>query len=611
MCGIFGYIGEKDALPILLDGLKRLEYRGYDSSGVALMEDGTLTVRKARGRLTNLEARLADQPVSGHTGIGHTRWATHGGPTDENAHPHMDNAERFAVVHNGIIENHAELRGWLEREGYVFHSQTDTEVVAHLLAHCWKGDLREAVQDTVAYLKGSFALCVLCRDIPGTICCTRLDSPLVIGLADGEQFIASDIPALLPHTREVILLNDRELALVTADGCVCFNAFGQKIDKEVQTIEWKQESADLGGYPHFMLKEIHEQPAALQALLDACVEEQNGKLRFHKGAMPVEPEAARAAGRVLLVGCGSAYHAAAVGERAIEAWTRLPVEIDIASEFRYRDPIIRPDDLCVFISQSGETADTLAALRLASKTARTMGIVNAVGSTLSREADGVLYTHAGPEIAVATTKGYTTQVMALLLLGLYLASARGQMDDEALSTALKGLMETPARAGSLLQNIGAIQRFASENADQRSVFYIGRGMDYALSMEASLKLKEITYAHSEAYAAGELKHGTIALIEPGTLVVALATQPDLVDKTLSNIIEVKARGAKILTLTTVSLQARMEEVSDTLWAIPDCEAVSLPCLGILPMQLMAYYVALARGCDVDKPRNLAKSVTVE
>ncbi len=611
MCGIFGYVGEQDALPILLDGLKRLEYRGYDSAGVAVMEGENLQVRKARGRIQNLVGLLEKAPIYGTTGIGHTRWATHGEPSDVNAHPHIDSEGRFAVVHNGIIENHEALRRWLEQEGYVFRSQTDTEVVSHLLAYCWRGDLKQTVQDAVRLLSGSFALGVLCRDVPGTICCTRLDSPLVIGLSKGETFIASDIPALLAHTRDVLLLEDGELAMVTKDGCECFNAFGQPIDRESTTVDWQAQSADLGEYPHYMMKEMHEQPAALRAVLDAYVQCRDGKSAFGEGAFPISEEKAKSLERMLLVGCGSAYHAAAAGKTIIESLARLPVEIDVASEFRYRDPILTQGDLCVFISQSGETADTLAAMRLAAKRCETLGIVNAVGSTLAREVGGVLYTHAGPEIAVATTKGYTTQVMALVLLSLYLAKARGEMGEDEVSKKLNFLAQTPAQADTILESVRHIQRFASENADHRSVFYIGRGLDYALAMEASLKLKEITYAHSEAYAAGELKHGTIALIEPDTLVVAIATQPHLVDKTLSGIREVRARGAKVLTLTTQSLRERALPVSDELWVIPDTDPIGLPVLGILPMQLFAYYTALARGCDVDKPRNLAKSVTVE
>ncbi len=611
MCGIFGYVGKRDALPILLDGLSRLEYRGYDSAGVALLSDGELSVRKARGRLANLHALLAEAPVSGTTGIGHTRWATHGGPSDENAHPHTDNVGRFAVVHNGIIENHAKLRQWLESEGCIFTSQTDTEVIAHLLGHFWHGDLRRAVHDAVHRLHGSFALCVLCRDVPDTICCTRVDSPLVIGLAEGEQFIASDIPALLPHTREMLILKDREMAMVTPEGCVCYGEYGQPMDHAVETIAWERESADLGGYAHYMLKEMHEQPAAMRAVLNAYTMQEGERRVFRPDAIPLSVETARGLGRLLLVGCGSAYHAAAVGKAAIERLARLPVEIDIASEFRYRDPILRADDLAVFISQSGETADTLAALRLAEKHARTLGIVNATGSTLAREADSVLYTLAGPEIAVATTKGYTTQVLVLLLLALYLAQVRGRMDADDVSFALEGLSQAPAQAEALLNNPGPIQRFASAHADRRSVFYIGRGMDWAVAMEASLKLKEISYAHSEAYAAGELKHGTIALVEPGTLVVALLTQEALADKMLSNIREVKARGAEVLALAVGALTLRIREEGDEAWALPDVEALALPLLAIMPMQLFAYHMALARGCDVDKPRNLAKSVTVE
>jgi len=611
MCGIFGYAGKKEALPILLEGLARLEYRGYDSAGVALLEGDTLAVRKARGRLDNLKDLLERAPIQGATGIGHTRWATHGGPSDENAHPHTDCEGRFAVVHNGIIENHMELRAWLEREGYAFTSQTDTEVIAHLLAHFWQGDLSRTVRECVRLLRGSFAMCVLCRDLPGTICCARMDSPLVIGLGEGENFLASDIPALLPYTRDVVLLEDRELAMITRDGVACYGAYGQNVTPSIDHIGLERHSADLGGYPHYMIKEIHEQPAAMRAALDAYTSAESGRVRFRDGVIPIPLDETRRLKRIILVGCGSAYHAAAVGKGMIERIARLPVEIDIASEFRYRDPILTPEDLCVFISQSGETADTLAAMRLAQKHSRTLGIVNVAGSSLAREAGSVLYTRAGPEIAVATTKGYITQVLVLALLALYLAYAHGRLEEAAVSETLGWLSQVPSLAEGVTVSLRHIQRFASEHYDRRSVFYIGRGADYATAMEASLKLKEITYAHSEAYAAGELKHGTIALIEPGALVVALVTQPALADKMLSNIREARARGAVVLALTARSLAPRVEPEVDEVWDIPDTGAVCMPMLSIIPMQILAYYMALARGKDVDKPRNLAKSVTVE
>ncbi len=611
MCGIFGYVGDKEALPILLEGLKSLEYRGYDSAGVAVLGQNGLCVRKAHGRLENLRQLLKTSPVSGTCGVGHTRWATHGGPTDENAHPHTDMQGRFAVVHNGIIENFGELRAWLMGEGYSFVSETDTEVIAHLLSHFWRGDLLKAVRDAVGLLRGSFALGVLCQDVPGTICATRVDSPLIVGVAGGEMLIASDIPALLPHTRRMVFLKDREMVLLTREGGSFFSAYGQPMEPTVDDIALDPGGADLGGYPHYMLKEMHEQPAALRAVLAAYTEAGEGLPALKAGMLPISPEAARGLGRLILVGCGSAYHAAVLGKAVIERLARLPVEVDIASEFRYRDPILRGDDLCIFISQSGETADTLAALRLAAKRSRTLGIVNAVGSTLSREADGVLYTLAGPEIAVATTKGYMTQVMALVLVALYLAKARGKMDDEAVGAAIQGLSQAPAHLEALLDAQEEYRRFATEHVGRRSVFYLGRGADYAVALEASLKLKEVSYIHSEAYAAGELKHGTIALIEPGALVVALSTEEALVEKMRSNIREVKARGAEVLVLTTKALHTRLAEEADVLWTLPDAHQLALPLLSIAPMQALAYAMALARGCDVDKPRNLAKSVTVE
>ncbi len=611
MCGIVGYVGQRDALEILLDGLERLEYRGYDSAGVALSKSGEIGVRKARGRLSALRALLRDAPVSGTVGIGHTRWATHGEPTDENAHPHTDNSGEFAVVHNGIIENHAELRAWLEGQGYRFQSETDTEVVAHLLAHFWRGDFLNAAREAVTRLQGSFALCLLCRDDPEKIICAKKDSPLIIGLSDGEQYIASDIPALLPHTRRILILEDREMAIVTRQGCEILGAYGQPVAREPQTVAWDQKSADLNGFAHYMIKEIHDQPAAMRAVLDAYTEAENGVIRFKPAAMPFPPEAARAFRRLTLIGCGSAYHAAAVGKAAIERAARVPVEIDIASEFRYRNPIFQKDDLFVCVSQSGETADTLAALRLAKKHARTLAVVNALNSSIAREAHDAMYTLAGPEIAVATTKGYTTQVLCLILLALYLAEARGEMGEGDVSEALKAISQAPAKIEQIIENPQEIQRFASAHYDHRSVFFIGRGIDHAIAMESSLKLKEITYTHSEAYAAGELKHGTIALIEPGSLVVALVTQKELAAKSLLSVQEVKSRGAKVLAVTTNPLKGDAAGVADEVWSLPCEHPLCMPLVAIVPMQLLAYSVALARGCDIDKPRNLAKSVTVE
>ena len=607
MCGIFGYIGEKDALPILLRGLKCLEYRGYDSAGVALISGGALCVRKATGRLDALERVLHEKPVAGSVGVGHTRWATHGGPTDENAHPHTDAAGRFAVVHNGIIENHLALRALLEKEGYVFTSQTDTEVVAHLLARSWHGDLKTCVQEAVSHLRGSFALGILCREHPDVICCVRQDSPLAVGLGQGECFIASDIPALLPYTDRVIFPPEKTLVMVSRAGAVCFDAFGHPVALREERIAEERQSAELNGYPHYMLKEIDEQPAALRRQLAACVEE--GRLK--PGMLPVGDDALRRAARVLLVACGSAYHAACAGRLMIERLAGIPAEADVASEFRYREPVVHEDDLCVFISQSGETADTLAALRLAKEKACCMAIVNAAGSTLEREAGGALRQHAGPEIAVATTKGYLTQIQSLFLLALALGRAKGALDEARERELLTALTAVPARLEGVLTDRARIQRFAANNVDRRSVFYIGRGMDWAAAMEGSLKLKEISYAHSEAYAAGELKHGTIALIEPGSLVIALVTQPELGAKMESNIREVRARGAQVLALCAESAAPQIAPVADGVWLLPDAPWALAPLLSVPPMQLFAYYTALQRGCDVDKPRNLAKSVTVE
>lgn len=580
MCGIFGIVGTRDAAPIVMDALKRLEYRGYDSAGVAVLDGRRLQVRKAQGRLEKLQARLCESPVSGMTGIGQTRWATHGEPSDANAHPHTDAENRFAVVHNGIIENHAELRRELESSGVVFRSQTDTEVVAHLLSRAYRGDAARALSKTIPRLRGAYALAILCRDTPEAIYCVRHDSPLVVGMGEGEMLLASDPQAILPHTRRIARLPDNLPVTLTREGCAPALEF--------EETDLAERPADLDGWPHYMLKEIHEQPLSMQRLLA-------------RGEFPgiATPE------RVVLVGCGSAYHAACVGKLAIEKLARIPTEADIASEFRYRSPILTNRTLCVFISQSGETADTLAALRLTQgmpedKRPQTLGIVNVEGSTLAREAEHVLFTRAGAEIAVATTKGYITQALALLMLASRLSEK-----------ALPGLDAISEKAVGLLADDSDIRRYAARHAGCRSVFYIGRGMDYALAMEASLKLKEISYAHSEAYAAGELKHGTIALIEPGTPVIALATQEALLDKTLANIREVRARGAQVLALTMESMRGKLEDEAETIWTIPDVDPLLAPLLGIIPMQLFAYHVAVARGCDVDKPRNLAKSVTVE
>lgn len=611
MCGIVGYIGSEQSQPILLEGLSRLEYRGYDSAGIAVMEAGVIRLMKAKGRLKNLEERLKDRPLHGTIGIGHTRWATHGEPSDMNAHPHTDMKGHIAIVHNGIIENHDALRAMLTAKGCTFVSQTDTEVIAHLLHQLYHGDMLSALQRAQAMLEGSYALCVLTASEPDVLYCTRKDSPMVIGLSDGAQYVASDIPALIAHTRDVELLSDKEIAVLRRDSVHIYDAYGRERDLHPMRVDWDVEAAEKGGYAHFMLKEIHEEPAALQKTFSAHVDTKTMTLR--EDAFPFSAEDAAALSSLTIVACGTAYHAGVMGKYVIEKLARLPVVVDVASEYRYRDPMIGPGDLFLAISQSGETADTLAAMREAARLgAKTMALTNVVGSSIAREAgDNVLYTYAGPEIAVASTKAYITQVEMMILLAIDLALKRGTISAEKASALLTSLSEIPVKAEQVLGCAGEVQRFTSRYYDRKHVFYIGRGLDYALAMEASLKLKEVSYIMSEAYAAGELKHGTIALIEQGTLVCALMTQPQLADKTLSNIREVKSRGAKVLIVCPESLCEKARADAATLWTIPDTDPLLSPLLSIIPVQLLAYHMAVSRGCDVDKPRNLAKSVTVE
>ena len=609
MCGIVGYIGASPAQSILLEGLARLEYRGYDSAGVAIMEGSSIRLMKAKGRLANLSALLERTPLPGSMGIGHTRWATHGEPSDLNAHPHTDMKGHIAVVHNGIIENHARLRAMLESRGCTFASETDTEVIAHLLNHLWDGGMLTTLQRALPMLEGSYALAVICAAEPDALYCTRKDSPLVVGLSEGAQYIASDIPALIAHTRQVELLDDREIAILRRDSVAVYDAYGSPRSLHPTRIDWDVEAAEKGGYPHFMLKEIHEEPAALRKTFAAHTE--NHALR--PDAFPITTEEARALSSLTIVACGTAYHAGVIGQYAIERLARLSVVVDVASEFRYRQPLLGKDDLFLAISQSGETADTLAALREAARLgAKVMALTNVLGSSIAREAaPNVLYTHAGPEIAVASTKAYITQLEIMLLLAIDLAQKRGAVSPEEAARLLRAIAEMPAKAEALLTCEDTIARFASRYYDRKHVFYIGRSTDYALALEGSLKLKEISYIMSEAYAAGELKHGTIALIEEGTLVCALLTQPHLAEKTLSNIREVKSRGARVLVVCCESLQEKSAAIADEVWPIPDVDPLLAPLLAIIPLQLLAYYMAVSRGCDVDKPRNLAKSVTVE
>lgn len=607
MCGIVGYIGERCAAPILINGLKKLEYRGYDSAGVAVFDNGALKVVKCKGRLKCLEEKVANETLEGKVGIGHTRWATHGEPNDVNSHPHISNSGKIAVVHNGIIENYIKLKEFLQSKGYNFESDTDTEVVAHLVDYHYKGDLKEAVMSTISELEGSYALGVICSNCPDMFIAARKDSPLIVGLGRGENFIASDIPAILEHTRDIYILEDKEIAVLDKDNVKVFNIYGTEVKKEVFHVNWDVAAAEKSGYKHFMMKEMCEEPKVLKDTISPRIKD--GKIVLD--SINIEPEYLENIDRIHIVACGTAYHAGVVGKYLIEKLARIPVEVDVASEFRYRDPLLSDKDLVIIISQSGETIDTLFALRESKrKGARVLSIVNVVGSSIARESDEVLYTWAGPEIAVASTKAYNTQLAVLYLIACDFAKKRGTIDDEQLERIIEQLKEMPSVVDKVLQNKEAIQKFSSEHYNAKSIFFIGRGLDYALSMEGSLKLKEISYIHSEAYAGGELKHGTIALIEKGTLVVCPMTQDDLLEKMISNIREVKARGAVVLAITQEK-NKEVEKVADVVIKIPDVDPLVAPIAAITSMQLFAYYMAVQKGCDVDKPRNLAKSVTVE
>jgi glucosamine--fructose-6-phosphate aminotransferase (isomerizing) len=607
VCGIVGYIGDRQALPILIDGLKKLEYRGYDSAGVAVHNGMNININKAKGRLTVLEQRINRDELTGTLGIGHTRWATHGEPSDINSHPHTNQSGDIAVVHNGIIENYMKLKSWLQREGYAFASETDTEVVAHMINYYYNGDLVEAIRNTLDRIDGSYALGVIAKQHPDCMVVARKDSPLVIGLGDGENYIASDVPAILKYTRKVYFLDDKEIALLYRDKVEIINQYGEKVEKEVFEVTWDVEAAEKGGYQHFMLKEIHEEPKALRDTLIPRIADD----RIELGDISVTKEQLEKAGKIVIVACGTAYHAGVVGKYVIENLARIPVDVEIASEFRYKDPLINENNIIIIISQSGETADTLAALRMCKKAgARIIAITNVVGSTVSREADHVLYTWAGPEIAVASTKAYTTQLLCLYMMALDFADKMGRIPEEEYRQMLEEMKRLPELTQKILDSKQMMQKCADETFNANSIFYIGRGLDYAAAMEGSLKLKEISYIHSEAYAAGELKHGTIALIEEGTPVVALATQRNLFEKTLNNIKEVKARGAFVIAVA-VEGDTDIEREVDRVIYIPNTYNMFTPVLMAIPLQLYAYYVAVAKGCDVDKPRNLAKSVTVE
>ena len=606
MCGIVGYVGKRSAQDVLLDGLEKLEYRGYDSAGVALTLDGGIRVVKTKGRLTALREKLAAQQLAqSFCGIGHTRWATHGEPSDVNSHPHS--TPRVSIVHNGIIENYGLLKERLAAKGYTFQSETDTEVLVKLIDSCYTGDPLQALQQALANVRGSYALAVLFKDYPDTIFAVKRESPLIVGWGEGENFVASDIPALLKYTRKYSVLEEGDMAVCTAESIRFYNEFGEPVERKPLTANWDMEAAEKGGYPHFMLKEINEQPAAIMATVSPRVEDGLPVLRIPE----LTDEVLRGIGRVHLVGCGTAMHAGMVGKSAIEALARVPAEVDIASEFRYRDPILEKNDLVIIISQSGETSDTLAALKLAkSRGVPVLAIVNVVGSSIARAADYVMYTYAGPEIAVASTKAYMVQMCVLYLFALRLAYARGRLSEAETRRFTAQLLRAPEVIKPRLADCEQIKYLASRYVNTQSCFFIGRGFDYALSLEGSLKLKEISYVHSDAYAAGELKHGTISLITDGVPVIALATQKQVYEKTISNAKETRSRGARVLLFTTKDAVVP-EGVADAVIRLDEYEDILMPLQLIVPLQLFAYYMAVLRGCDVDKPRNLAKSVTVE
>ena len=612
MCGIVGFVEREEAAPILLDALERMEYRGYDSAGVAVRAEARgLQIKKTKGRLQALRDLTHNgADLEGCLGIGHTRWATHGEPNDANAHPHVSENGRIALVHNGIIENYMEIKEHLLRQGVTFTSDTDSEVVAQLLEFHYNEchNMLEAVGRVLRRIQGSYALGIICADYPNALIAARKDSPLILGYGENGNFIASDVTAIIKHTRDVVYMEDGEIAVLTADSVDIFDDEMLPVKKKHSTVDWDVSAAEKGGYPHFMLKEIFEQPEAIRKTVSPRI--RAGRVVLDDISLPAEE--IRQFSRIFIVACGSSYHVGMVSKYNWERLMRRPVEVCLASEFRYSSPLVDEHTLVVVISQSGETLDTMAAMREAKRLGgRTLAIVNVVGSSIAREADDVLYTWAGPEIAVATTKAYSTQLALMNLVGLYLADALGAVTRKEYGTIVGELLALPEKMERVLERVEDIQYFASRYFNHSSIFFIGRNLDYAMGMEGSLKLKEISYIHSESYASGELKHGTISLIEPGTLVVALATYQPLMDKGMSNVVEVKARGAEVLAVTTEPFCERMEKTADGVLAIPETHPVVQPSLGVVPLQLFAYYVALQRGCDIDKPRNLAKSVTVE
>ena len=609
MCGIVGYIGEKSAVPILMEGLQKLEYRGYDSAGVAVYTKESIEVRKYKGRLSVLEEHLKKETLDGSLGIGHTRWATHGEPSDMNSHPHTNCSGDIAVVHNGIIENYMSIKSMLMEKGYTFRSETDTEVLAHYVDYFYKDDLLEAVTKVLEKIRGSYAFAVISRREPDKIICVRKENPLIVGIGNGENFIASDIPAILNHTRRIYLLNENELAVIEKDRISFFDESGREVGKEVFEVNWDIAAAEKGGFEHFMIKEIYEQPKAVKDTMTSRVLPDSAGIKLDD--IKLTKEELQNFNKIFMIACGTAYHACMVGKYAIEKLARIPVEVEIASEFRYRDPIVDEKTMTIIVSQSGETLDTLAALKEARrKGSRILSIVNVVGSSIARESHDVLYTWAGPEIAVASTKAYTTQLIAIYIIALYMAKLKGTLKDGEIESIKDEMRRLPELVEETLKYKSTIQKFATHNSNARDIFYLGRGIDYAVALEGSLKLKEISYIHSEAYAAGELKHGTIALIEKGTIVLAVLTQDELYEKMVSNVKEVKARRAFVFALAKEG-STEVEKVADYTLYIPKVSDILASVVAVMPLQLLAYYMAVEKGCDVDKPRNLAKSVTVE
>ena len=612
MCGIVGYVGAQQAAPILLEGLQKLEYRGYDSAGIAVLDGSTIELAKACGEIKNLLAKTHDgSDLHGYIGLGHTRWATHGAPTEANAHPHVSNDGKFAIVQNGIIENFMELREMLQAKGFRFHSETDTEVIVHLLDMYYTGDgnLKDTVMKTLGRLEGSYAIGILCADCPEQMFLARNGCPLIIGVGAGENFFASDVTALVSHTKNVVYLDDGELAEVRADGYTVFDCTGKPVHKPVSRVAWDIEAAEKGGYEHFMLKEINEQPKAVRDTMSQRIAKDGKSIVMNE--LKWDADYLNSFNKIYIVACGTAYHAGLVGKFYIEKLARTVVEVDVASEFRYRDPIVDENTLFIAVSQSGETSDTLAAMKESKRLgAKTLALTNVVGSSIAREADQVLYTWAGPEIAVASTKAYTTQLILFFMLALYMAQIKKTQTPERIEELIAKLKNVPAQVSETLSDVEPIKTFAKQYGFNEDVFYIGRSLDYDVALEGALKLKEVSYIHAEAYAAGELKHGTLALIVEGVPVIALATQKSVYEKTLSNIKEVKARDAVVIGIAAEG-DTELEKYVDHVMKVPETDELLIPILTVVPLQLLAYYAAITRGCDVDKPRNLAKSVTVE